>query len=128
MGAALLSIFGLLALALATTGIYGVMSYSVAQRTQEIGVRMALGAQATDVRRMVLRQGMLPAVLGAAAGVVVAIALGRLIANLLYGISPSDPLTLGAVSLSLVAVALVACYVPARAATRVDPLVALRYD
>lgn len=128
MGAALLSIFGGLALVLAMIGIYGVMSYSVAQRTQEIGIRMALGAQAGDVRRFVLWQGMVPALLGAGAGVMAAVALGQPIADLLYGIRPYDPLTVGFVSIVLVAVALVACYVPARSATRVDPLVALRYE
>ena len=128
MGAALLSIFGGLALILAVIGIYGVMSYSVAQRTQEIGIRMALGAQAGDVRRFVLWQGMVPALLGAGAGVLAAVALAQSIANLLYGIRPHDPLTVGVVSGLLIAVALVACYVPARSATRVDPLVALRYE
>jgi len=128
MGAALLSIFGGLALVLAVIGIYGVMSYSVAQRTQEIGLRMALGAQAGDVRRFVLLQGMVPALVGAGTGVILAIGLARPIASLLYGIRPHDPMTLGFVSGTLMVVALVACYVPARAATRVDPLVALRYE
>jgi putative ABC transport system permease protein len=128
MGAALLSIFGGLALVLAVIGIYGVMSYSVSQRTQEIGIRMALGAQAGDVRRFVLWQGMVPALLGAGAGVLAAVALAQTIANLLYGIRPHDPLTVGLVSGVLIAVALAACYVPARSATRVDPLVALRYE
>jgi putative ABC transport system permease protein len=104
------------------------MSYSVSQRTQEIGIRMALGAQVSDVRRFVLWQGMVPALLGAVAGVLTAVALGQPIANLLYGIKPHDPLTVGSVTVALMAVALFACYVPARSATRVDPLVALRYE
>jgi predicted permease len=128
MGAALLSIFGGLALALAMIGIYGVMSYSVSQRTQEIGIRMALGAQAGDVRRFVLWQGMVPAVIGAVVGVAAAAVLGRPIADLLYGIKPHDPLTVGFVSITLTMVALVACYIPSRIATRIDPLVALRYE
>jgi predicted permease len=128
MGAALLSIFGALALALAMIGIYGVMSYSVAQRTQEIGIRMALGAQSQDVRRFVLWQGMVPALLGAGAGVVAAVLLARPVANLLYGIQAYDPLTVGSVSTILIGVALLACYIPARGATRVDPLIALRYE
>ncbi|MEO8362227.1 MAG: ABC transporter permease, partial [Vicinamibacteria bacterium] len=126
MGAALLSIFGALALALATIGIYGVMAYSVTQRTQEIGIRMALGAEAADVKRLMLWQGMIPAVAGSVLGAVSAIALAQPLANLLYGIRPHDPLTVASVTLTLCAVALVACYIPARAATRVDPLVALR--
>ena len=89
---------------------------------------MALGAQAGDVRRFVLWQGMVPALIGAAAGVLAAVALGQPVANLLYGIRPHDPLTVGFVSTILTTVALIACYIPARSATRVDPLVALRYE
>ena len=128
MGAALLSIFGGLALVLAMIGIYGVMSYSVAQRTSEIGIRMALGARPGDVLRMVMRQGMWLAASGAAAGIIAALLLGWLIADLLFGIPPHDPVTLAGVVVALFAVALVACYIPARRATRVDPLVALRAE
>ncbi len=128
MGAALLSIFGGLALVLAMIGIYGVMSQSVAQRTPEIGVRMAFGAQPGDVLRLIMRQGMWLALSGAGAGVIVSLIIGRWIGNLLFGIQPQDPLTLVSVTAMLSAVALVACYIPARRATRVDPLVALRED
>jgi predicted permease len=128
MGAALLSIFGGLALVLAMIGIYGVMSYSVAQRTQEIGFRIALGAQPRDVLWLVLRQGMALALAGAAAGIGAALLAGRLIADLLFGVRPQDPATLATVTASLCAVALAACYLPARRATRVDPLVALRNE
>jgi predicted permease len=128
MGAALLGLFGALALILASIGIYGVLAYSVAQRTSEIGLRMALGAQPRQVLGLVLKQGMLLALIGAAVGVLVALPVARLASGLLYGVSATDPLTYGGITLLLMGVALLACYVPARRATRIDPLVALRVD
>ncbi len=128
MGAALLSIFGGLALALAAIGVYGVIAYSVSQRTQEIGVRMALGAQARDVLRLVLAQGMALAAGGTAAGLAIALLVARVVSGLLYGVSPKDPVTYLAVGGLLLAIAMTACYLPARRATRVDPLLALRSE
>jgi len=128
MGAALLGLFGALALILASIGIYGVLAYSVAQRTSEIGLRMALGAQPRQVLGLVLRQGMLLAVIGAAVGVIVALPVARMAGNLLYGVSATDPLTYVGITLLLMAVALLACYLPARRATRIDPLIALRVE
>jgi predicted permease len=128
MGAALLGLFGVLVLILASIGIYGVLSYSVSQRTSEIGIRMALGAQSKQVLALVLRQGMLLAVVGAVLGVCIALPVTRLASTLLYGVSPTDPLTYISITLLLMAVALLACYIPARRATRVDPLIALRYE
>ena len=123
-----LGMFAGVALVLAAVGIYGVVAYSVAQRTSEIGIRVAMGAQRSDVLRMILGQGGRLIFVGMALGVAAALALTRMMAGFLFGISATDPTTFGAVALLLAGVALLACYVPARRATRVDPLVALRYE
>ncbi len=128
MGAALLGLFGALALILASIGIYGVLAYSVAQRTSEIGLRMALGAQPRQVLGLVLKQGMLLALVGATVGILVALPVARQATGLLYGVSATDPLTYMGITLLLMIVALLACYLPARRATRIDPLVALRVE
>ena len=124
----LLSVFAVVALILAIVGIYGVMSYAVTQRTHEIGIRMALGAQATDVLKLLVRNGMGPVLLGVTLGLAGAVGLTRLMVSLLFGVTPTDVLTLAIVSIGLILVALIACCIPARRATKVDPLVALRYE
>jgi putative ABC transport system permease protein len=124
----LIGLFGALGLILAAVGLYGVTAYSVSRRTHEIGIRLALGAQRRDVMHLVVGSGAKLALIGVAVGAVAALALTQLIAGLLFEVKPADPLTFAAVAGLLCGVALLACYIPARRATRVDPMVALRHE
>jgi putative ABC transport system permease protein len=124
----LLAIFAATALVMAAVGIYGVLAYGVSRRTQEIGIRMALGAQTRDVLRLIGREGLVLALIGIGVGLVGALALTRLMSSLLFGVSPTDATTFAVVPVLLAAVALAASYLPARRAARVDPTVSLRYE
>ena len=128
LAAGMASTFGLLALVLATMGLYSVMTYTVSQRTREIGLRMALGAQVRDVLRLIDCQGMRMVMIGLVLGLVGALALTRVFASLLLGVGTTDPLTFVGVAILLLAIALLACWIPARRAAKVDPLVALRHE
>jgi ABC-type antimicrobial peptide transport system permease subunit len=121
-----LSVFGFLALGLASIGLYGMTAYSVSRRRREIGLRMALGAEQSGVMGLILRQGMLLVGIGVAIGIAASVLVGRALSTLLFNVSPLDPISLTAASVVLMLVALAACYLPARRASRVDPLVALR--
>jgi len=128
MGAALLSLFGVIALILSVVGVYGVLSYSVSQQTREIGIRMAMGAETNSVLKLIVKQGMRLAMAGLTLGLIIALLTMRSLSSLLYGVSAYDPLIFSGVFLILAAAAVMACYFPARRAARVDPLVALRYE
>jgi predicted permease len=128
MAAMLLSIFGVLALSLSAIGLYGVMAYSVSQRTRELGIRISVGAERRDIYKLILGQGLALSIVGLLGGLVVALAVTRLTAKLLYGVSATDPVTFIVIALLLLCVTLLACYFPARRATRVDPMIALRFE
>jgi putative ABC transport system permease protein len=127
-GARMFVIFGSVALLLAMVGLYGVRAYTVARRTREIGIRMALGANAGDTLRMILREGLLVTTIGAGTGLLLSAAVGRVLAGFLYKVSSADPVVFTAAPILLAAISLLACYLPARKAARVDPMVALRYE
>ena len=122
------SLFGLLAVGLTALGLYGILSYSVSQRKREVGIRMALGAQTADIFKLIIRQGLAITLIGIGVGLIGSLALTRFLSSLLFGISPTDPLTFAVIALLLMGVALVACFVPARRATKVDPMIALRHE
>jgi ABC-type antimicrobial peptide transport system permease subunit len=124
----LIGFFAITALLLATAGVFGVMAYSVSRRTREIGVRIALGARSGDALKMILGQGLRTIVTGVAIGIAGALALTRTVESLLFGVTATDPVTFGSVTALLIGAALLACYIPARRATRVDPMVALRHE
>jgi len=124
----LATVLGLLALFLATIGIYGVMSYAVGQRTREIGIRMALGARGHEVMKLVIRQGMGLVLIGVTIGMAASLAVAQLLKSFLFGLSAADPMTFGMIPLLLAAVALLACYIPAQRATKVDPMTTLRSE
>ena len=128
IAAQLVGIFAVVALALAVIGTYGVMAYSVAQRTQEFGIRIALGASRADVLKLVLRQGLILTAAGIALGLIATVSVTRLMTSVLFEVRPGDPLILGLAALILGSVAMLASYLPARRATKVDPMLALRYE
>jgi putative ABC transport system permease protein len=128
MAATLLSIFGVLALSLAALGLYGVTAYAVSQRTRELGIRISVGANRLDILKLILGQGLMLSVIGMTAGFVIALIVTRLSTHLLYGVTAADPMTFAVVAVILVGVALLSAYFPARRATKVDPMMALRID